>query len=63
MQTLTLLVDVISNRRKTPAGAVHLYAKKGEKVVIIKDRLGVLIVELRGNRFPVRLQDTDYKTG
>jgi hypothetical protein len=49
-----LLADVFSvfhDRKKVPL----LYGRKGEKVVIISDRDGVMVVEKKANkdRFPV----------
>lgn len=47
--TATLLEDIHSNGKGR-----KLYGKKGERVNIISDFWNVYIVELRGEKFPVK---------
>lgn len=47
--TATLLEDIHSNGK-----GKKLYGKKGEVVKIISDFWNVYIVELRGEKFPVK---------
>lgn len=60
MQQITLIGDAISNRKKDAKGRPYLYGKKGDKVKLISVMGNVLIVEADGNRFPVKVELTDY---
>lgn len=56
--TLTITADIPTGNSKTKA----FYALKNTKVTLITDRhYPVLIVEQKGERFPVREELTDYK--
>lgn len=62
---MTLLTDINSHFSNGKTGVNKnqiLYGKKGDKVKLISDHDNVLIVELNGNKFPVKKEEVNNDT-